>query len=569
MTGASSKTMRAAGRLALAVFVPLALLAGAEGLLRAAGVGYPTSFLLPHVIVGAPHWVDNPFYGYRFFAPELARNPAPIAVAQTKPADTVRVVVLGESAAQGDPMLEYGLPRVLEKVLNHGSATTRYEVINAAMTAISSPVIADIAREIAPLQPDVVVVYMGNNEVVGPYGPGTVFTARGFSAMTPLRVALTRLRLAQALRDATEAARARKTPVDAWNGLAMFGRDRFAANDPRLRPMYRRFQGHIERIVATSRRAGARVIVCTVAVNLADCPPFDGEEARAAHSAGRFEQARDLDTLRFRADSRINTLIRETAARTGAELVDAEALFREAAGGPPGAAFFLDHVHFTFTGTWRLAREVAASIRHEPADALATEDEARRLVFFTPWAERQQAVLMIERLRRPPFAGRPGNDARLLALGEAAERCAASILTQDLAQVESGYRALADSDPDDFFVPFHWAAILADRGRWSEAVPELTRALARVPLHFETRLLPATALARLGRVDEAAAILAGGGGPYGHYLAEYTLQVARTLEQAGFPDEARRFREAVLVRVPRFPLRERVEAEAHGSHHRR
>ena len=41
-----------------------------------------------------------------------------------------------------------------------------------------------------------------------------------------------------------------------------------------------------------------------------------------------FLRARDLDTLRFRADSRINDINRSVASSTpGAELVDAEAYF--------------------------------------------------------------------------------------------------------------------------------------------------------------------------------------------------------------------------------------------------
>ena len=34
----------------------------------------PTAFLLPAAIEGKPAWVNNPFYGCRFFPPELARR---------------------------------------------------------------------------------------------------------------------------------------------------------------------------------------------------------------------------------------------------------------------------------------------------------------------------------------------------------------------------------------------------------------------------------------------------------------------------------------------------------------
>ena len=164
-----------AGRAALAVLVPLVLFGAVELGLRALDLGYPTGFLLETQVRGQRALVDNPFYGYRFFTPALARNPAPILTSPGKAPDTIRVVVLGESAAQGDPLMQFGLPRLLQCVLNGAAATGRFEVVNAAMTAINSSVIVDIAREMTACRPDVYVLYIGNNEVIGPYGPGHGF----------------------------------------------------------------------------------------------------------------------------------------------------------------------------------------------------------------------------------------------------------------------------------------------------------------------------------------------------------------------------------------------------------
>ena len=50
-------------------------------------------------------------------------------------------------------------------------------------------------------------------------------------------------------------------------------------------------------------------------------------EGRSAEARERFVLARDLDALRFRADSRINAIIREVAAEqeaAGVRVVDAE-----------------------------------------------------------------------------------------------------------------------------------------------------------------------------------------------------------------------------------------------------
>jgi lysophospholipase L1-like esterase len=86
-----------------------------------------------------------------------------------KAAGTYRVVILGESAAEGTPNPSFGLGRMLEAMLRLEFPERRFEVINAAMTAINSHVIWLIAQDCRQLKPDLVVVYMGNNEVIGSF----------------------------------------------------------------------------------------------------------------------------------------------------------------------------------------------------------------------------------------------------------------------------------------------------------------------------------------------------------------------------------------------------------------
>jgi hypothetical protein len=149
------------------------------------------------------------------------------------------------------------------------------------MTAINSHVLVEIAREAARLQPDVFILYIGNNEVVGPYGPGTVFGPFSDSPfVTRARVRATRLRLAQLLRSAWTRRPGTRSAPDAWEGLAMFAQRQLPADDPRLDGVRRQFRANIAEILALARRAGAEVLLCTVAVNLRDCPPFAGDDAR-------------------------------------------------------------------------------------------------------------------------------------------------------------------------------------------------------------------------------------------------------------------------------------------------
>jgi hypothetical protein len=165
-------------RLVTAVAVPLILLVLVELSLRLAGSGYPTTFLLLSSHEGRKYFIQNNQFGWRFFGAEMARTPAPIFIPQIKPPDTVRIFVFGESAAFGDPQPRFGLPRLLQAMLELRFPGTRFEVVNAAMTGINSNVILPIARDCAGASGDIWVIYMGNNEVVGPFGAGTVFGSR-------------------------------------------------------------------------------------------------------------------------------------------------------------------------------------------------------------------------------------------------------------------------------------------------------------------------------------------------------------------------------------------------------
>ena len=159
--------------------IPLLFFGSAELGLRLAGYGYPTRFFQKTRMGERVVLVENEKFGRRFFPPSLAREPRPLILAPEKPADTIRIFVFGESAAMGDPEPAYGFSRILEVLLRERFPGRRFEVVNVAMTAINSHAILPLARECARLQGDVWVIYMGNNEVEGPFGSGTIFGPQG------------------------------------------------------------------------------------------------------------------------------------------------------------------------------------------------------------------------------------------------------------------------------------------------------------------------------------------------------------------------------------------------------
>ncbi len=156
-----------------ATLVPLLVLGTLELGLRAVGYGHPARFLV--AIAGQSGYATNPAFGRRFFPRELARAPVPQRLKAPKHPDAYRVFILGGSAALGTPDSSFGVGAILEQMLRELYPTIRFEIVNAAMTAVNSHVVREMARDCARHRPDLFPVYLGNNEVVGPYGPGTVF----------------------------------------------------------------------------------------------------------------------------------------------------------------------------------------------------------------------------------------------------------------------------------------------------------------------------------------------------------------------------------------------------------
>lgn len=246
--------------LPLVLVVPLGAL---ELGLRLAGYGYETDFLLARTVNGRSVLVDNPKFTHRFFPPRLARAPQTQLIEAEKPANTVRVVVLGESAAMGDPEPSFGLPRQLEVTLAARFPEKRFEVINAAVTAVNSHSFPDMACGVARLNADFWVVYAGNNEFMGPFGPASI----GGGAGRPLwliraGLALQRLRTGQWL--AALAARFRQSGegLDAeFAGLEQFMSRKLDPQDPVIAAVHRNFRINLEAVLAVAREHGVPVVL--------------------------------------------------------------------------------------------------------------------------------------------------------------------------------------------------------------------------------------------------------------------------------------------------------------------
>ena len=376
------------------VVVPLLFFVLLELGLTVAGVGTSYDYFHTIDIDGEPYFQENPDFADQFYPPSLNIGPPENTFSIDRGSDSIRVYILGGSAAMGFPHKNHGLDRLLGAQLRAAFPSRKIEVINTAMTSVNSHVVYAVAKSIPEDSADFAVILMGNNEVVGPYGPGT-FNQNFLANINVIRAiqALKRTRIWQALDSLIQKFR----PTDArqeleWEGMQMFTNNGVTRDDPRMESVYSHYEDNLTSVIETLRDKGMRVILSSVPVNLRHSAPFlsvhspglstdeldqwreftlggaqssDAETwsdavsyfqaaleidpdyadthfrlATAYENLGEsqkaknhYERALDLDALRFRADTELNRIIQDVAADINDEtfrFVDNAAAFEQA-----------------------------------------------------------------------------------------------------------------------------------------------------------------------------------------------------------------------------------------------
>lgn len=292
-----------APRILTAILIPVALVGILEGTLRLFDVGFPTDATVPCTLKGQPASCYNLFFPAPFFPPGMIKTPQAYAIPANKPAGTYRIFVLGESAAMGDPDPAYAFSRYLEVMLRKNYPAMNFEVVNTGSVAVNSHVLLPLARGLAKQKPDLFIIYSGNNEVVGPYGPGTALTSSAMS-LPVIRASIfaRSSRLGQLLVKLG-------TQKKEWRGMEMFLDRQVPASSPLMKYAYTNFEANLRDTIEVGRASGARVIVSTVATNLKDCAPFASmhreglaqEELRSWMSL--VQQGSELENVRAYSDA--------------------------------------------------------------------------------------------------------------------------------------------------------------------------------------------------------------------------------------------------------------------------
>jgi len=387
------------------------LLGGCEMLLRWMGVGHSASFFRPQ---GKGHVVENEAFIWSYHGIESPLRPHPFRFLADKPEGVMRLFILGESAALGTPEPAFGFGRMLEKMLQHRYPERKFEVVNLAMRGINSHMIRLIAAEARAYDPDLVIVYAGNNELVGWQAPEPDQRPLKPLGLIRAQEALMHTRLGQWLWQRIGVSGSHLNEVQ---DTTFFRRHHLSVEDPRREEVHARFAENMNQTIQGFVDLEIPVLMGPVLVNERDFPPLgspssarggamadsvfglpwweacsDGSrqwleenlpilegylqtnpvdaqahyvmaralESMEAFSTARvhYQAARDYDLLPFRATTQINRTLKELAEKVeGVDWVelDAYALRGEEEVKTLGDAWFHEHVHFRFEGDYRLA----------------------------------------------------------------------------------------------------------------------------------------------------------------------------------------------------------------------
>ena len=165
--------------MAITLSLPLVLLAVIELGLRLFGWGGYPEFIrgvgtLPS---GAQLCIVEPAASkpYFFANPSRPGYAEQSSFCMPKPAGTVRIVLIGESAAKGYPQPpNLAMSAFLKAMLSDTWPDRRVEVVNMGTTAIASFPLVYQVRDALRYDPDLFVFYVGNNEFFGAYGTASI-----------------------------------------------------------------------------------------------------------------------------------------------------------------------------------------------------------------------------------------------------------------------------------------------------------------------------------------------------------------------------------------------------------
>lgn len=486
------------------------------------------------------------------------------AFPRKKPADATRVFCVGGSTTYGRPFYDdASFAAYLRAFLPVADPSRRWEVINAGGISYASYRVLGVMRELAAFEPDVFVVYTGQNEFLErrTYGalletPGAVRTAMAWAAGTRTGTLIRRM-LPKGDSDSDAV-----LPTDP-KGIAVdsVGPDAYRRDDVFRDQVVRHFRINLLKMVEIAENAGARIVFVKPESNLVDFSPFrsdatpglseekqrefrrllmqgtelltvgrageavavlreavaiDGRHAGAhfrlgrallategiAAAKGEFIRARDEDICPMRAITPIGDTVVDVARMTGSGLVDLPAWITA------DEESFYDHVHLTQASTRILAERLVGEVSGVAWEtAMADRVDANRLAFDRSVHARELRKLarMLVWLKEPGLALRAARESLELDPDspESEAVLASLLLPKDPAAAEKHVRRALTLDAKSPVAHYQMALVLEGRQDLKGAVGHLLTATELAPKYKEAWERLALLRIRMGRINDA------------------------------------------------------------------
>jgi tetratricopeptide (TPR) repeat protein len=420
------------------------------------------------------------------------------------------------------------------------------------------------------------VIYMGNNEMVGPFGAATVFGAPApGTGLVRAEIAAKTTKTGQLLDSLIQRCGNRSPTPQIWSGLNMFKDHQLRYDDPGRLRAYENFKINLEDILRVGENVGVPVILSTVGSNLRDCAPFgsmheaglaenqkaewDGlyQQGIALESAGdyqgalesytraaaidpqyaelhfragrcqfaltnsdlalhEFEMARDDDTLAFRADSRINQIIKDSSdkpANRGVYFLDAaRMLAQNSPEGITGNELFYEHVHLNFAGNYLLglafaeqvAKVLPESILAQGKTEWASAELCDQRLSVSPWDRFRLWENNYSRVSEPPFTAQLNDVPRAQFYMARLKELNSQMTDEARERSRATYIEALRLAPDDYLLHENFAQFLDQTGDWNEAVRQEQQVSGLLPRFPEAYYKAGALLVREGRANDAA-----------------------------------------------------------------
>jgi lysophospholipase L1-like esterase len=290
------------------------------------------------------------------------------AIARPKPANEIRVFTVGGSTMECIALDDSGdLSRLLQDSLDAAHPEAAVRVYNTGKSGDRTyDHLAMVGQRLAHLDPDVVVVFAGINDLMAGlfqvdylHLEPTTLTRRDALTLLAGESQLYRRARAAARRFRRRSAREIQETIEFETNYAEKAalQRSFGAADGPPRVDLESYATNLRSILAISRAAGARVVLMTQAStwNSAIDPAAKEWHWMRLRLNGTFAED-DMDA----ALERYNDVMRELAAEEGVELVDLGASL------PKSLEFFYDDVHFNDAGAAAAAAAVFAQLETKP-----------------------------------------------------------------------------------------------------------------------------------------------------------------------------------------------------------